>query len=201
MKEGKNNEHEHWFSRCVSLGWARTQGDDGTDSVTSPRGVSIAWDPEARLFRWDILANRDFRRLVNLVIHTLDAGVHDNRVKIAAVRLTTRELVRVLDDEDSTPSYLDDWKEDGRRKSLEFFVGPLGVDASIEPGKDGGVAWAALLSNGKMQYSGCGVDKDEAAAKARVYEQLLEWCDEISDTGRNAIKLATRIKDVSEKKG
>jgi hypothetical protein len=201
MKEGKNNEHEHWFSRCVSLGWSRARGDGGEDSVTSPRGVSIAWDPEARLFRWDILANRDFRRLVNLVIHTLDAGVHDNRVKIAAVRLTTRELVRVLDEEDSTPSYLDDWKDDGGRKSLEFFVGPLGVDASIEPGGDGGVAWVALLSNGKMQYSGCGVDKDEAAAKASVYERLLEWCDEISDTGRNAIKLATRIKDVSEKKG
>ena len=193
MNEGK--EHEQWFARCASLGWTREEGPDGADSVTSPRGTSIRWDSDKRVFRCKKKADADFSKLVRTVIAQMNSCLHDNRKRINEIRLATRELERVLDDRKFDPALVDDWRDAGSgRKTLVFDIGPLSVTAyAADDGK-----WSVEMTNGQLVNRASGKDESFADARLRVYGKLMDWCDELADTGRYAVKVYTKVKTAAE---
>jgi hypothetical protein len=198
MNKEDNHEHEHWFARCLSLGWTRSGDPDGCDSVTSPRGVTLTWDASKSVFKWNRTSDRDFVHLVNVIITRMNAGMHNDRMKISVARQTTRELLQVIAEEKVKTSFLDKWTEEDGKLRLAFFLGPLEVDSTVTGRADGKTEWSVVLSNGQMRYEADGTEESVDSAKMRIYEHLMEWSDEITDTGRYAMKLFSRVQALTE---
>lgn len=195
QKEG--NAHEHWFSRCASLGWTRAGISQKSDSVTSPKGVVITWDGERGMFRWDESESSDFRRLVDAIVRKLDEELHASRRRIKAIRQTTKELREVIGtarEAKLVPPA--DWtvNPNGSMR-LSYEIGPLTVEAAVSMD---GRRWSVSMEDGQVHNAADGTAEDAEESKLKVAEKVMEWCDELCETGRYAVKVFTRLKNLTE---
>lgn len=189
--------YDNWFRKCVEHGWER-KSVGGVDSVTSPLGITILWDSRIGCFNYGSHRNKDFRKLVDEIIKEYDTAVHDSRIKIYEFRKRTKELREVIGTLDNTtPTGLDEWKDIGGgilRLSCDY--GPLAINAVASP-SDNCFDWKTTMTDGASFREKQGVSEDFDSARLAVLETLLEWCDELAETGRHAQRVLTKIKHIA----
>lgn len=190
-------EQEKWIAKCMGRGWALENLSSYQRRVTSPGGLSITLDTSLHIFSHGSRKDRDFGKLANAIIADMDKAVHERRAKIADIRQATRELREVIGAVNEEDPKVNLWtKRDAngvRRLRLDY--GPVVVEAAVcDIGKD--AAWNVSLEDGRDPYRREGRSKNFEAARVEVLGTLLGWCDELSETGRHAMRIYTKIKGI-----
>lgn len=191
-----NSDYEKWFNKCVALGWTKTENGNNIN-IRSPRGTFIGYSPKKDLYTGGIFSDHDFAQLVKKMMFAFGESAHANRVKLAELKQDVKELRELLDHiADDQSKLVDKWEdaEDGS-SHLNYELGPLTVSAVIHPDN----SWeVSMRDGGPCDKQAMGTAESKAKARFNVLEALYNWAQEVSDSGRSAIKLVMKLKVLLE---
>ena len=190
-----DNTKEAWFGQCMSLGWTRIE-NKGQDRVKSPRGTVISFSERNGRYYCGMLSSTSFRKLVSCVQAMIGDSCHVQREKIQSLKLNIKELRDLVESDESWKhTLIDDWKETDDGYHLDYVYGPLEVSATIS--KD--FSWrVSMIDGGPCDKEKEGSAKGFAHARCEVQNALLEWSEEVMETGRYAAKLSAKLRGLVE---
>ena len=121
---------------------------------------------------------------------------HTQREKIQSLKLNIKELRDVVESDESWQhTMIDNWEETEDGCHLDYVYGPLQVSATVY--KDH--SWkVSMIDGGPCDKEDEGTAKDFAQARFEVLDKILEWSEEVMETGRYAAKLAARLRGLME---
>lgn len=184
----------------MGLGWRFENLSGFRQRVTSPGGLAIMLDTRHHVFLWGSMKESDFGKLARAIILDMDEAIHERRGKINDFRRTTRELRQVIGEVVESAPKINLWsaRDDNGVRRMKLDYGPVVVEAAIcDLYEDTDTAWHVTLDDGRQApYKKEGLAKDFESAKVAVLETVMNWCDELCETGRHAMRIYTKIKGV-----
>jgi hypothetical protein len=191
-----NSDYEKWFNKCIALGWTKTENGNNIN-IRSPRGTFIGYSPKKDLYTSGSFTDHDFTQLIKKVMFAYGESAHAHRVKLSSLKQDVKELRELLDHiADDQSKLVDKWEdaEDGS-SHLNYDIGPLTVSAVINPD----FSWdVSMKDGGPCDKQTSGIAESKADARFKVLEALYNWAQEVSDSGRSAIKLVMKLKVLLE---
>lgn len=193
-----NNEQnfESLFDRCIALGWTRTETGNNV-GVRSPLGTYIGYSKKKEIFTSGVYTDKDFIKLVHKVMMAYGESAHSHRVKISTLKQSVKELRAVLDSAvECESTKVDKWEtSDDGTIHLDYDIGPLSVSATVFPD----FSWCVSLEDGgPCDKSTEGTATNFQDARFQVFETLLNWAQEVTDSGRYALHMVTKLRTLLE---